>query len=755
MPIYFNQKKEAYEISRGQLYSNTPSDFDFKLAQTSRPLSKAALIKRLKSVDLAFPVMHGPFGEDGTIQRFLESIKVPFVGSSEAACKLAFDKFKANEFIASNGFFTLPSMVLKAHLSDHEASIKMFFKKHQLKRAIVKPATGGSSIAVYSVSNPLEALEKAQEIFSKRVDTRVVIEPFCEGTEFTVIILQNKFGLPVAVMPSEIEISYEDHQIFDYRKKYLATRQVNYHCPPRFNNKVIEKIQVQAEQLFSLFGMQDFARFDGWVMGDGSIWFSDFNPISGMEQNSFLFMQASRIGMSHSDVLRYILKSAYRRHNLNFPTLNKLVKNDKPKVNVLFGGKTAERQVSVMSGTNVWLKLRESKNYKALPYLLDQNNEVWQLPYALTLNHTVEEIYESCKTAEKDEARLHDLVERVVLKLATSANELSEVWFTPKKMSLKTFIKTSEFVFTGLHGGIGEDGRLQKMLEDQNTPYNGSRSLASSLCMNKYETGDRLKDLEADGVFVAKKSLVAFSTFKKKDSLFLKRYWNKLCMDLGSKTVIVKPVGDGCSAGIARLFSASDLGRYLEHARLLSSHIPAGTLRHQHGQIEMPTAKMDSLMFEQFIKTDKVRVIASRLKWETVNDWVEITMGILELNTGLKAMVPSLTVAVGSVLSLEEKFQGGTGVNITPPPSPYVKPQAIKKAQARMELVANKLGIQGYARIDAFMHVKTGELIVIEANSTPGLTPSTVIYHQALQESPPLYPTAFLEKVVEAGVKKG
>ena len=65
-----------------------------------------------------------------------------------------------------------------------------------------------------------------------------------------------------------------------------------------------------------------------------------------------------------------------------------------------------------------------------------------------------------------------------------------------------------------------------------------------------------------------------------------------------------------------------------------------------------------------------------------------------------------------------------------------------------MQKVAQALGLRGYARIDAFMHVKTGELIIIEANTTPGLTPSTVIYHQALTEKPPMYPTEFLEKIV-------
>ena len=79
------------------------------------------------------------------------------------------------------------------------------------------------------------------------------------------IILQNRFGMPVAVLPTEMEMDYADHQLFDYRRKYLPTRQVRYHCPPRFNNETIERIQVQAEQLFTALGMRDFARFDGWL----------------------------------------------------------------------------------------------------------------------------------------------------------------------------------------------------------------------------------------------------------------------------------------------------------------------------------------------------------------------------------------------------------------------------------------------------------------------------------------------------------
>jgi D-alanine--D-alanine ligase len=769
LPVYFDQNRNAYRISCSQLYSNTPSDFDFKLGTSAKALSPKALVRFLKGVDLAFPAMHGAFGEDGQIQRFLEKNGIPFVGSPSDACKQAFDKYEANEFVKSVGFPSIPTAVLKIHKTDHREVLERFFREHSVTRAVVKPATGGSSIGVYSVDSVDEALARSKELFGRRLDTRVVVEPFCEGTEFTVILLENRFGMPVAILPTEIEIDYRKGQIFDTRKKYLATRQVTYHCPPRFGNEIVERIQIQAEQLFKALGMRDFARFDGWLMKDGTLRFSDFNPISGMEQNSFLFMQAAQIGMSHKDVLQYVVRNACRRYkiglqipdcrfqkNLNpqsaIPNPQSPIRN-RQSVNVLFGGSSSERQVSVMSGTNVWLKLRKSEKFAPKPYLLDIEHNVWRLPYSMTLNHTVEEIAEMCRNAAQNEQRLNRLKLRVHDKLAVAEDEISEPPFLPEKMTLAEFIRRSSFVFIGLHGGIGEDGTLQRMLEEARVPFNGSGSEASRLCMDKYRTGEALKGLEKEGIRSSPKVLAELGLFQDFEDSDFKNYWKNLACDLVSPSIIVKPRGDGCSSGIARLFSWKDLKSYVQFARDGVDHIPENVLTDQHGLIQMPSERMDAVMFEPFVVTDRIRVVGKELKWETKTDWIEITMGVIEEGGKVRAMSPSLTVASGNVLTLEEKFQGGTGVNITPPPTPFVKPKAIARAKERMEKVARALGIRGYARIDAFMHVRSGELIVIEANTAPGLTPSTVIYHQALAETPSLYPTEFLERIVESGIR--
>lgn len=744
VPIYYDHKKQPYAISKSQLYSNTPSDFDFKLQKTAKKLSQTGLKRTLSECDLAFPVMHGKFGEDGGVQRILEKMKIPYVGSEPEACKRCFDKYFANEYIREHGFFALPSAVLKIYHDDHEKIVRTFFKEHGVKRAVVKPATGGSSIGVFSVESPEEALEAVQTLFSKRMDTRVVLEPFCTGIEFTVIVLQNKFGMPVAVLPTEIETDYTANQVFDYRKKYLPSNQVRYHCPPRFDNATVERIQVQAEQLFEVLGMRDFARFDGWLLPDGNLWFSDFNPISGMEQNSFLFQQASRIGLSHRDLLRHIVGGAARRHGMELPEVKQEAKPKQP-VNVVFGGATAERQVSLMSGTNAWLKLRRSHKYEPHPYLLDLNGEVWKIPYAFALNHTVEEILENCLHATQNEARLHELVDKVKWRLSLPEEAYSEPFFMPEKMSLQDLIletkKSGAFFFSGLHGGLGENGELQGMLDKKKIPYNGPGQKASETCIDKYATGMALAGLEKEGIYSAAKLSVPLAAEMPS--------WDALTEHLGTKTVIVKPQDEGCSAGIVRLFNGNDFENYIRLAREGVPMIPPGTFKNQKGPVDMPLMAIQNLMFEAFVETDRVVVKGNELKWKSVSGWVEVTVGVVQRGNKMHALSPSLTVAEGEVLSVEEKFQGGTGINMTPPPESHVPAKSVKRVKKHMERVAEILGLEGYSRIDAFMELETGNVIVIEVNTTPALTPSTVLYHQALAEPKAQYPTEFLETLIE------
>src|SRR5690606_15989854 len=126
-----------------------------------------------------------------------------FIGSSSIACRKAFHKYRSNQFLREHGYDTLPTVLLTKGDETNGDRIAAFFEEHGLGRAIVKPATAGSSIGVFSVNSVKEALRALEQIFRQDIDTEVVLEPFIEGVEFTMMVLQNRFDEPVALVPTE------------------------------------------------------------------------------------------------------------------------------------------------------------------------------------------------------------------------------------------------------------------------------------------------------------------------------------------------------------------------------------------------------------------------------------------------------------------------------------------------------------------------------------------------------------------------
>lgn len=753
--FYINQKKEWYAISPFQLYSNTPADFDFKLNDIGQYLEGEGLLKALKEVDLVFPTIHGVFGEDGELQSFLEDHGVPFVGPSSAMCQNMFHKKKAALFLEKHGFHTLDSCLLDKGDPKNLQKIMAFFKKNNLKRAVVKPVAGGSSIGVFSVSTSEEALKQSLSIFEHPLNTQVLLEPFCKGREFTVVVLQNPQGQPVALIPNEIQISYEDGQLFDYRRKYLPTNNTKWLCPPSFKDEVVKLIQKRAEDLFSLFELVDFVRMDGWLLDDGEVLFTDFNPISGMEQNSFLFLQAAYVGMKHQEVLAYIIRNTCQRYKIKPPLLEEKRSSDRFPVWVVFGGYTAERQVSVMSGTNVWLKLMRSERYLPKPFFLDPKGHLWHLPYVYCLHHTVEEIYENCLTSHTTFVRLSSYVTSIRQRLGLRAQSKEEVHDLPQRCTFEKFkeeaFKEKAFVFLGLHGGPGEDGVFQEQLTEAKILYNGSGPEASELCMDKFFTGQAIERMGDEALKSLPKHVVRVQTFEGFTEMDYENYWNTLSVKLGTPPFIIKPKDDGCSAGVVRLKNSNELKKYVMLVGENVSCIPLNTFLDQKSIIELnPGAAQSDYLLEPFIEADFLEIKDNKLVHTLREGWLEITVGILEDKGVYYAMNPSLTIAEGHVLNVEEKFQGGTGVNITPPPTSLIPPELLEKLKRDIEKTALALGIQNYARIDCFFNTKTAETIIIEANSLPALTPSTVLYHQGLAETKPLSPRVLLEKIIDS-----
>ena len=682
--LYVDQQLQFFVIPSSQLYCNTTSDFDFKIHKDN-PLTEASLISFLRQHDIVFPVIHGTFGEDGSIQKLFQKYHIPYVGSNSSVCAEVFDKINVKTNLKNLNYNVAESILIT---SIDQNDINKFLVKYPI--AVLKPRCYGSSIGVFKVHNINEVIKKVHYI-QKYIFPEVILEEYLEGDEFTVTVIKNR--KTIALPPSQIEIIDQD-KIFDYRKKYLPTAHTKYHCPPLFNIDIIQNIQRIAKILFEYFRMNDFARFDGWLLKNGDIIFNDINPISGLEQNSFLFQQAAVAGFTHKEILNIIVKNACYRNNITYQEI--IHTNDnKKQINVLFGGINSERQVSVMSGSNVWLKLLNSTKFKPEAFFLGPNKRIFHLTYPHILFHTVEEIY---------------------------AN------YNGTGQSLEEFINSSEFVFLALHGDIGEDGTIQKMLEDAGVKFNGSDSQTSQLCINKYLT---LEAINIEGVI---KNNIRFIDQNNYISVY---------NDIGPE-IVIKPINDGCSTGVARIACLRDLKIYMQAISSKAVYIPSDTLLKDKRRIELSGR---ALMAETFILCDEIKIDNYQVVIKKHHGWVELTGGILEKDGVYTAFSPSITIAEDNILSLEEKFQGGTGINLTPPPEEIITSTQLSFIQNKLAEVAAQLKIKNYCRIDFFFNRIYDKIIIIEVNTLPALTPSTVLYHQALHEN--ITPLELLELIIE------
>ncbi|MST34907.1 hypothetical protein GHK86_19540, partial [Acidimicrobiaceae bacterium USS-CC1] len=213
---------------------------------------------------------------------------------------------------------------------------------------------------------------------------------------------------------------------------------------------------------------------------------------------------------------------------------------------VLFGGTTAERQVSVLSGTNVWLKLLHSDRFEPRPALLDRDGDAWLLSYPTALRHTVEEIVAACEEAAGAGEATGRVAGDVRRRLALEPWQLSAGDDRPRKVGLEELVAAHGFVFNALHGGAGEDGTLQRRLDALGVAYNGSGPEASALAMDKERTGRAVVAAGIAGVTSAPRRRVGLPADPA-------AAWADAVEACGTATLVVKPLADGCSAGVVPL----------------------------------------------------------------------------------------------------------------------------------------------------------------------------------------------------------
>jgi UDP-N-acetylmuramate--alanine ligase len=578
--------------------------------------------------------------------------------------------------------------------------------------------------------------EGSDRLFLESLDaeSEILIEGFIEGKEFSCIVVEDEHSKPVALPPTEIR---KGKELFDYRSKYLPglSRKIT---PIELPEEQIEKIRNECQRLFTALDFDVYARIDGFISKDGTIYLNDPNTTSGMMPSSFFFHQAAEIGLNPSQFLTFILRTSLvarirndknaKRFDHLLIQLDEAMKHSRSKgeqkirVAVILGGYSSERHISVESGRNIYEKLSSSTKYAPFPVFLTGNNDEHKL-YVIPVNILLKDNADDIKD-KIDNWKVHPVVQRIIDSCShiTKTYSSPDALAAPRKISYDELAKMSDAVFLGLHGRPGEDGAVQEKLDKLGLPYNGSGKASSEITIDKFHTNEILMQ---NGFLAAAHMLVTEEEWNSDREKVLKAIDEKIKWPF-----IAKPVDDGCSSAVRRIKTKTELETF------------ADLIFRKTEEFDADKAAVLKIKAKEEFPRKKVFLVEELISKKDAKHFLEITGGMLtKFNSGgeieYEVFEASEALSEGEVLSLEEKFLAGQGQNITPARyalSPQDRQQISNQVKATLGEAARLLNIQGYTRIDAFVRVYEKnkiETVFVEVNSLPGMTPATCIFHQA------------------------
>lgn len=263
-------------------------------------------ISKLKNdFDVALIAMHGEYGEDGTIQKLLEKIRLPYTGSGSRASSLGMDKAVSTRIFEKAGIKAPRFSILKIR----KGNLMPSGKAQTLfdLPVVVKPSDRGSSAGTAIVKKIQELLPAIKE--AAKFSENVMVQQFIEGREFTCGVLEVK-GKPIALPPTEIVPKLRG--FFDYYSKYTsgASREIT---PPRIPTSEIKKIQSLTLKAHKAIGAKGISRSDFMQDGKGNFYILEINTIPGMTATSLLPQEAKSAGIEFPELLDLIISSALKK----------------------------------------------------------------------------------------------------------------------------------------------------------------------------------------------------------------------------------------------------------------------------------------------------------------------------------------------------------------------------------------------------------------------------------------------------------
>jgi D-alanine-D-alanine ligase len=252
-------------------------------------------------VDVVFPVLHGPFGEDGTVQGFLELADVAYVGAGVTASALCMDKDLFKAVMRDKGVPVAASVTV---LDRHRGRVENPFGFP----VVVKPARLGSSVGI-SIAKTPEDLSQAIELAFEH-DEKILLEEYIDGVEVECSVLGNEE--PIASVPGEIVPLVSDW--YDFAAKYDEGG-MELVIPPRLNERTIARVQELALAAFVAGDCEGMARVDFFVRVDGEVIVNELNTIPGFTATSVYAKLFEASGIPYADLLDRLVELALERRD--------------------------------------------------------------------------------------------------------------------------------------------------------------------------------------------------------------------------------------------------------------------------------------------------------------------------------------------------------------------------------------------------------------------------------------------------------
>ena len=257
-------------------------------------------LERLGRVDVVLPILHGPFGEDGTVQGLLELAGIPYVGAGVAASALAMDKDLFKKVMRDSGIPVARHHTIRlGDPVDNPLGYPVF----------VKPAHLGSSVGISKVHDEAELVDAVA--LARRHDEKVLVEELVRGMEVECGVLGNRVPPPVASVPGRIDTL--EHDWYDYASKYDEGG-MELVVPPELPQETIELVQRRAVDAFVASECEGMARVDFFVRDDGEVVVNELNTIPGFTATSVYAKLFEASGIGYAELLDRLIELALERH---------------------------------------------------------------------------------------------------------------------------------------------------------------------------------------------------------------------------------------------------------------------------------------------------------------------------------------------------------------------------------------------------------------------------------------------------------